>query len=75
MNTQYEGAEDMKEFCDRVWKFIDDIKERYSDKKILIVTHRYVAMAIKAYIFGIPKDGNFKKYRTKNSTLEKYIIE
>lgn len=73
-NIQYEGAEDMQQFCKRVWNFIEDIKEKYKDKKVLIVTHGYVAIAVKAYIFGIPEDGNFTNYGTKNCTLEEFNL-
>jgi len=74
LNIQYEGAEDMQEFCVRVWNFIDDIKQKYADRKILIVTHGYVAIAIKAYMFGIPEDGNLINYGTKNCTLEEFDL-
>jgi probable phosphoglycerate mutase len=69
-NLSYEGAEDMQTFCKRIWSFLDEIKTKYQDKKIIFVTHGYVCIAIKAYLYGIPSDGNLKKYGTKNCFIE-----
>ena len=36
----------------KVQRFFDDIKEKYSDKNVLIVAHGGIAKVIKAYIYG-----------------------
>ena len=51
-------VEHVKELFARVHPVIDEIKEKYSDKNVLIVTHNGVARAIYAYFNGIPEDGN-----------------
>lgn len=52
-----EGLETLPELFKRVHSFLDEIKVKYKDKNILIVTHRAVAMAIQFYFEEIPKDG------------------
>ena len=73
-NLEFEGAENIQDFCKRVWDFLEDIKIKYKDKTILLVTHNIVIRAIKAYILGIPADGNIQNYGIKNGEIEEYII-
>ncbi|MCL2384187.1 MAG: histidine phosphatase family protein [Oscillospiraceae bacterium] len=73
-NIQYEGAESMKDFCKRVWDFLDEIKEKYKDKKVLLSTHGIVVKAIEAYVIGIPADGNLSAYKTKNGQIKEYVL-
>lgn len=48
-NIQYEKAECMKEFFDRVYSFCEDIKVKYTNLNILIVTHGGVSVALNCY--------------------------
>lgn len=75
-NYNYEfdikGMTPIKEFVDTIWSFIDDIKEKYPNSKILIVTHNGVCRAIGAYFNGIPNDGNLSLYAHDNCEIKKY---
>lgn len=62
----------MKDHCHNIWHFLDDIKEKYQDKKILIVTHNEVCRAINAYFNGIPSDGNMWPLGHKNCEVREY---
>ncbi len=73
-NLEFEGAENIQDFCKRVWDFLDEIKVKYKDKTILLVTHNIVIRAIKAYILGIPTSRNIRNYGIKNGELEEYTI-
>lgn len=73
-NIEYEGAENIQDFCERVWSFLEAIKQKYQNISILLVTHNIVIRAIKAYVFGIPTDGNINKYGIKNGTVEEIEI-
>lgn len=75
INAEYEEAENMQDFCKRIWEFLDEMKEKYKDHNILLATHNIVIRAIKAYILGIPEDGNIRTYGIENGTIEKYILE
>ena len=73
-NVEYEGAENIQDFCERIWGFLDDIKVKYRDKDVLLVTHNIVIRAMKAYFLGIPEDGNIRRYGIKNAQIEEYNI-
>ncbi|MCI9064039.1 MAG: histidine phosphatase family protein [Clostridia bacterium] len=51
----YEGVEPVNVLFERVRKCLDDIKKKYPDKNILIVTHGGVTRAIYAYFNEIPE--------------------
>lgn len=55
INKQYEDAESVGETFDRVYKFLEDVKEKYSDKTLLLVTHGGITVPIRAYFEGIPE--------------------
>lgn len=69
------GMTPIKEFLKTVWGFLDEIKEKYSDKNILIVTHNGVCRAIGAYFNGIPQDGNLSLYGLKNCEIKEYEVD
>ena len=48
-NKQYEKAECMKEFFERIYSFCEDIETKYQDLNILLVTHGGVSVALNCY--------------------------
>lgn len=54
INKKYEKAENIKVFFDRIYNFLDELKETYKNKRILIVTHGGVSIPIKCYFSEIP---------------------
>ena len=71
----YLDVEPIKEVCKRVYAVINEIKEKYSDKNVLIVTHNGVARAIYSYFNGIPKDGNISNVGShKNCEIREYDL-
>lgn len=71
----FKGMTPIKEFVKTVWDFLNDIKRKYPNKKILIVTHNGVCRAIGAYFYGIPADGNLSTYAHDNCEIKKYVID
>lgn len=57
-------VESVKEICQRVWGFLEEIKEKYSDKNVLLVTHGGTARAINSYFRGTKEEEIFPKGRT-----------
>lgn len=53
---------------------LDELKIKYKDKTLLLVTHNIVIRAIKAYIIGIPDDRNIRHYGILNGELEEYTF-
>lgn len=58
----------------RINSFLDEIKEKYPKKNILVVTHGGVIINIRYYFEGKPLDGNYGKYITNNCEILKYPI-
>jgi broad specificity phosphatase PhoE len=51
-NIKYERAENIRDFFERIYKGLDNIKERYNAKQILVVCHAGVGIAIDCYFNG-----------------------
>lgn len=72
LNLQRENIEPVRNVCDRVWNLLDKIKEKYSDKKILLVTHGGTCRAINAYFNGIDPSGDIVSPKLKNCEIREY---
>ena len=57
------------EFEKRILNFIEEIKEKYKDKSILIVAHGGVAKVLKAYLYGKPKSNNLDEVKMGNCEI------
>ena len=53
-NLKYDKAENIKDFFRRVYNFLDNIKNEYDGKRILIVSHAGISIPVKCYFEGIP---------------------
>lgn len=74
-NKNYAQAENIQLFFDRVYKFIDKLKNNYSDKNILIVTHAGVVKAIECYANGMLPDEEIGPFLPENCSVSEYIIK
>lgn len=72
--TCYEKAESMEHLFNRVYLFLDEIKEKYKDKTILLVTHEGITKVINCYFNGIPEDGNLQTLGLKNCEVKEYFL-
>ena len=50
----------------------DEIKEKYKDRNVLIVTHGGTCRAINAYFNGIEEDGHITSANIKNCEIREY---
>lgn len=71
-NNIYEKAENITDFFNRVYKFLDELKDKYPDKNILIVTHGGVSIPINCYFNGIPEDDNLLSLVLGNCEVIEY---
>lgn len=55
LNKQYEQAESVGEIFDRVYQFLDALKEEYQDKTVLLVTHGGIIVPVRVYCEGMPE--------------------
>lgn len=68
-----EGLETLPELFNRVHSFLDEIKMKYNNKNILLVTHGAVARAIQFYFEKMPEDGMLLKVSgQKNCEIKEY---
>lgn len=73
-STEYK-VEHVKDLFDRVSDVLDDIKEKYSDKNVFIVTHNGVCRGVYAYCNGIPENGDMLNVGIhKNCEIKEYEI-
>lgn len=70
----YEKAESLEHLFNRVYSFLDEIKEKYKDKTILLVTHEGITKVINCYFNGIPEDGNLQTLGLKNCEVKEYNL-
>lgn len=71
---RYGTAENIVTFFDRVFNFINSIKD-VNYNNILIVGHSGISKAFYAYFNGIPKDGLFLDKGLKNCEIKEYILK
>lgn len=74
INTNENEIERVQDLMKRVSEFIEDIKARYSDKKVLVVTHSAALRAIHYSLHPIPEDGDLSKIEIPNLRILEYEI-
>ncbi len=68
-----EGLETLPELFNRVHSFLDEIKTKYKEKNILLVTHGAVARTIQFYFEEMPEDGMLLNVSgQKNCEIKEY---
>ena len=67
-----EGLESIQDLFKRIKNFLDEIKEKYKDKNILLVTHGGVARAVYFYFNELPKDGMIQEFGSSNCGIAEY---
>ena len=70
---KYPGGESMMQVAYRIYGFLDDTKEQYQNKNVLIVSHGGVCRIINTYFEDVTND-EFYHWQLENSQLRKYII-
>ena len=67
----YKDSEGFKSVIDRVYEFLNEIKEKYTDKNILLITHGDVCKAIYKY-FNKDIEMPIYNFEQKNCEIIKY---
>ena len=71
-NLKYDKAENIKDFFRRVYNFLDNIKNEYDGKRILIVSHGGISIPVKCYFDGIPNTETLLPLCLENCEVAKY---
>lgn len=74
LNTRVQNIEPIQDFMYRVSDFIEDIKIRYKDKNVLVVTHSAVSRVIHYLLEEIPDDANLSRIDIPNLRIIEYKI-
>lgn len=75
ITTKFNNGESFEEFFNRIYNFLDELKIKYNDKKILIVAHGCVARAFRCYFDGVPEDRNIANYGIENCAIVTFEYE
>lgn len=70
----YKNSEGFKSILKRVKEFIEEIKQKYSNSNILIVTHGDVCKAIYAYLNNINDEKEISLFKQGNCEIKRYSI-
>ena len=70
---QAPGGESLLQVSQRVYNFLDELKEKYADQTILIVSHSVICKVIHSY-FTVLTDEDFRTFRCRNCELKEYEI-
>ena len=68
------NVESIHNLINRVFNFMDELKEKHKNDDILIVTHQGVMIIIDCYINGFKENHSFDNYNFDNGTYTKYVI-
>lgn len=74
LNTKVQNIECIQDFMYRVSDFIEDIKIKYKDKNVLVVTHSAVSRVIHYLLGSIPEDANLSRISIPNLRIIEYKI-
>ncbi|MBQ2824782.1 MAG: histidine phosphatase family protein [Clostridia bacterium] len=71
---RYPQGESVLQVAHRVYGFIDEIKEKYKDKNVLLVCHGGICRVIRTYFTDMTTD-EFVNYYQSNCGFEEYILD
>lgn len=72
LNTKVQNIEPIQDFMYRVSDFLEDIKIRYKNKNVLVVTHSAVSRVIHYLLGTIPEDSNLSRINIPNLRIIEY---
>lgn len=74
LNTNVQNIERVQDFMKRISEFIEDIKSKYPNSKVLVVAHSAVLRVIHYLLGTIPKDGDLTRINIPNLRVIEYEV-
>ena len=68
------GIETCRELCERAWALLEEIKEYYPDRTLLLVSHGSWIRAMSAYFTGLDETGSVGFARADNCEILKFEL-
>lgn len=72
INLKDKNIEPVSDLYKRVSDLLNEVKEKYSDKKVLLVTHGGTSRAIEAYFKGVNEKGIMPPETLQNCEIREY---
>lgn len=69
--TRYPNGESMFDVCYRIYSLIEELKQKYPDKKILLVCHGGVCRLIRSYFEDMTTE-EYVNYCEENANIREY---
>lgn len=75
-NLDYDisGGESLHVFEKRILEFMENVKQKYNDKTVLIVAHGGIAKVLKAHLYGFPHSKNLVEIKVGNCEILEFEI-
>lgn len=70
---RYPGGESMMDVAHRVYGLLEEIKEKYADKNVLLVCHGGVCRCIRTYFEDMTNEAYFQ-YSEENAAVREYAL-
>lgn len=74
-NMRYERAENIRDFFNRIYSRLDEIKIEYKGKNILLVSHGGVSIPVNCYFNNIPNQDDLLSLVLGNCEIANYSFE
>ena len=71
-NRQFKKMENIREFFDRIYSFLDKVKKQYKDENVLIVAHGGVSIPVNCYFNGMSADNDLLNLAIRNGEIARY---
>lgn len=71
--TRYPGGESAFQLCHRVYSCLDDVKQKYAGKTVLLVCHGGVCRMVRSYFMDLTND-EYSYYFAPNAQLVEYEL-
>lgn len=68
---RYPGGESMMQVAQRVYGLLDEVREKYKDKNVLVISHGGVCRIIRTYFMDMTNE-EFFRYTLGNGEIEEY---
>lgn len=72
LNLKTSSVEPINDMLKRVYGLLDEVKEKYKNRNVLMVTHGGTLRAINSYFNGIPEDNVLRILRYGNCEVREY---
>jgi len=75
-NDYYDNSENVQDFFNRIYNFLDDTISKYKNKNILLITHGGVGIAVECYFKKVIPTGSLinSNISLNNCEIKKYEI-